>query len=708
MKAAAAIQRMLGANSIAVIGASNRMGYGGRVVANLRSGGYPGRIYPVNPRHSEIQGMRAYPSVIDVPDDVDLAVIVVPADVVGTVLQDCGRKGVGSVSIISAGFAEHNEEGVILQEELRGIGRRYGVRFSGPNSVGIANTTDRIFAAAPREPLWSRSEVDLPAGRISVLSQSGALAFSTILCRAYERGVGLRHIVSVGNQADLTLTDFLEYLVDLDDATQAVAVFMEGLPAGEGRRFLEIARRAARLNKPIVVLKVGRSVQSAQNARSHTAALAGDDRVYSGAFDQGAVVRVRDPDELWEIGDLLSSLTLPRSGGAGVVAGSGGMNSLVVDHLLGEGVVVPPIGNQTLHHVIGLLGERGSAGNPTDASGHLTEDSMRGILSAISSDPAIDVTVACLTQLTSGERAMKAAGQIAGAQQDTGRPFVAIWASAQQSDLHEGTSDDGPRLLREAGIPVFHEPFKASRALGIAARYAARVEVIVADDSGQEEIPADLGEVPERFTSLMRMLERAGIGIPQTAECDDVDGAVSIASAIGYPVVLKVDVPGVAHKTEVGGVHLDIKDDDALASALREMDGRTRHLGSERRFVVQEQVAPGTEYLLGGLRDPVFGPLVSLGSGGIWVELINDVEFRVAPVSPAEAESMVDGLAASRTLGGARGRPVADRAALVDAIVQFSRLFAFRADLEELEINPLIVLPAGMGVRAVDVALIES
>ena len=339
------IQNFLKPRSIAVIGASEGADYGGRLLRNLREGGFKGTIYPVNPRRPEVQGMRAWQDVSEIPEAADLAAIVVPPRALASVVESCGKRGIRACAIITAGFGERGAEGEKEQKALLALARQVGVRFTGPNSLGVANIRDRIFAAASSASGWDKP--DLRPSGISVISQSGALSFNPIPSRAGERGLGLRAIVSLGNQGDLTVSDFVEYFVESDEDTRAVALFLEGLPANEGQRLLKVARRARELNKPIIAVKVGRSPATAAVARSHTAALTGDDAIYQGAFRAAHITRADDLDELWETGSLLAAYPdFSPSQGVGFLSNSGGMNSLFTDQCGIQGVAMAPIADR--------------------------------------------------------------------------------------------------------------------------------------------------------------------------------------------------------------------------------------------------------------------------------------------------------------------------------------------------------------------------
>ncbi len=700
------IRAMLNPRSIAVIGASNRMEYGGRVVANLKSGGFPGEIYPVNPKETEIQGLKAYADVRDIPGPVDMAVIVVPARAMLDVVKAAGEKGIRAGVVISAGFAERGADGIALQRQVVDLARSYGMRLSGPNSLGVSNLQDRVFATGPN---WDWSVQKTKPGPISVVSQSGALAFTTLLSRAQEGGVGFRHLVSVGNQADLTVVDFIEYLVEADEGTKVIAVFLEGLPPGDGKRFMRVARRAAVLGKPILVLKVGRSDQGRQAALSHTAALVGKDAVYEAAFRQCAVVRVADLDDLWEAGYLFSAVPrLSRDGGVGVLSNSGGMNSLFADICGEAGVPVPPIGDATTEEIERLLAGRGSAGNPVDASGQLTKDSLHDILRSLQDDPQINLITLALTALASGKRSLDISRNVCAAYAKASLPFVVLWASSTTAHGVVTAQTAGFMQIREAGIPMFQEPTKCARALRWLRDYHAGRQDVVKQLQARDEALSDHGApVTGDHVQGLQLLSDAGIPVAVTLVATGLASALECAGRIGYPVVLKIDAPELLHKTEVGGVELNVGDAQALASAYANVWGRTSALGERRRVLVQQQVSGGVEFILGGMMDPVFGPVVMLGAGGVWVEVADDISLRVAPVDADTAKSMLAELKSAKLLQGLRGQPPRDADALIDALVRFSRLLVSCASqVAGLEVNPILVLPKGQGVRAVDMLVL--
>jgi acyl-CoA synthetase (NDP forming) len=701
------LRAMLSPRSIAVVGASNEMEYGGRVVFNLKSAGYTGAIYPVNPRQDVIQGLKAYKDVRDIPGPVDLAVLVVSSRVMPDVVRACGEKGIKAGTIISAGYAEQGEEGLQRQNELVRLAHSYGMRLSGPNSLGVANLSERMFAAGSTCD-WDVFR-NIPSS-ISVISQSGALAFTNMLTRAQERGIGFRNLVSVGNQGDLSVVDFVQYMVDADDGTRVIAIFLEGLPAGEGRRLVEVARRAARLGKAILVFKVARSEQGQQAARSHTAALIGKDAIYDGVFRQCGIVRVTDIDDLWEAGQLFASVgELQGDCGIGFLSNSGGMNSVFVDACGGEGVPMPAIQPESFDGIADILAGRGSSGNPVDASGQLTKPSLQDIIGLLERDSAISMVGIGCTTMGSGKRSLEVAQHVCEAHAKGRVPYFMLWASGTMLHGVPNTETAGLARVQAAGIPVFHESLKCARSLRWLREYSLRRRAILAAGDTPPEI-AEATAVPQNdFMQGMALLERSGIPTASTVAVAGLSGALDAAATMGYPVVLKIDAPGLMHKTEIQGVVTGVADAATLKIEYGALWKRTAALGAQRRVIVQQQVGDAVEFIFGGVFDKIFGPVVMVGTGGIWVELAEDVAFRAAPIDTATAHTMLAELRGAKLLRGLRGAAPRDTIALVSALVRFSELVASFGDrVAECEINPVLVLPEGQGVKAVDVLIVPS
>lgn len=693
------IQNFLKPRSIAVIGASEGADYGGRLLRNLREGGFKGTIYPVNPRRPEVQGMRAWQDVSEIPEAADLAAIVVPPRALASVVESCGKRGIRACAIITAGFGERGAEGEKEQKALLALARQVGVRFTGPNSLGVANIRDRIFAAASSASGWDKP--DLRPSGISVISQSGALSFNPIPSRAGERGLSLRAIVSLGNQGDLTVSDFVEYFVESDEDTRAVALFLEGLPANEGQRLLKVARRARELNKPIIVVKVGRSPATAAVARSHTAALTGDDAIYQGAFRAAHITRADDLDELWETGSLLAAYPdFSPSQGVGFLSNSGGMNSLFTDHCGIQGVAMAPIADDTLKGIEAVLAGFGGAGNPADVTGNIARPTLVDLTDLFTGDPAVDLMVVGTTGSAIGQRSLDIASSVKTARTHTKKPFVGLWFSAMSGTTPENS---GAAVLAADGVPMFTEPSKCARA--ISALYAYRRKLAPAP--APIDFPAEVtaGAWEETQQDALRLLATCGISTAQLHETRGVDDAIAKADGAGYPVVLKIEAPGLRHKTEHGGVRVGIADADALRRVWTALWDDTASLGPDRTIMLQKQLS-GLELLLGSRIDPTFGPVVALGAGGTMVEIERDLVFRPAPLDAETVRDMFDFLRVSRRFGSIRGAPPRDVESLVSTVVRFSALAAALAKSgTEIEINPLMLLGEGSGVCAVDARL---
>lgn len=705
-ESAALVGRFVNPRTIAVVGASEGTEYGGKLVRNLLNGGFPKeRLCPVNPKLETVQGIKAYKDIRDVPIPVDLAVVVVRSDIVPDVLRGCAEKGIAAANIISAGFGEQGPEGLARQNALVTLARELGIRLVGPNSLGITNVNDGIFATSA-SLVWEGGPPIIPGG-ISLISQSGALAYTPLARRAAERGIGYRAVASVGNQADLTVSDFVEYFAAHDPQTSVIAVYLEGLPVGDGRRFLDAVRTARAHGKPVLVLKVGRTAVGEQAARSHTAAFTGSDRVYNGCFEQAGAVRVEDLDDLWEVGDLFRLiLAFEPRGGIGMMSNSGGFNSVFVDQCGIREVPIASASQETADKLDEILKGFGHAGNPADITNHIGRDSLVPLLHSLSADPEVDLMVVGITPVGRGERALKIAGgiqQALNSQPTSAKPYVVLWPAAGSAESEEYA---GPLRLHREGIPVFREAAKCARALQMFRGYhVQRSQPGEAPDRPNRPAPIQGTEaLPEVFDPMaaLQALSAAEIPIARSLQAADASAALRAAEELGYPITLKLDALGLGHKSEVGAVRSGISLARELAVACEQMWERTGAVPDRRGFIVQEQ-ASGHEIIVGGVQDPVFGPVVMVGSGGIWAEVHRDVVFRPAPVDAATARGMLERLASAPLLRGARGQGPYDVDAAAEAIVRFSELFAGLAPfVTQFELNPLFVLPEGGGVRAVD------
>lgn len=696
----AAIHKMLHPRSIAVVGATPRQQYGGRLLSTVLKARDRVRVYPVNPKYTEIAGVTCYPSVEDLPEGPDLATIVVPHPQVLGVLEGCQRKGVGSAIVISAGFAERGtREGRALQERLAAFVKESGLRISGPNCLGVANVKDDIWPMAMGSVATA---ADVP-GAIGLVCQSGATAFGPLRTRAADAGIGYTYIISTGNEADLEFADYARYLLD-DPATRVIAGFVEGFKTAE--KFVALAKLAGERGKPIVLVKIGRSEAGSRAAGSHTGALTGSDARFDAVCAQYGVVRVQDYDELLETSQLLAQAPRPDPPGIAVVSHSGGVNSLTADMLGMAGLHLPPLRAAVRDDLNGMLKDFGWAANPADLTGYLNSDAFPHIIESIANQPEVGMLVIA----SSGSEGR--AEEAISLRQRTGKGVVYMWT---------GTRSDGKGLatLKAAALPIFYSP--VALALGLKSLHGYHAWREQRLRSGFATAPALTREQREAKTGLAkgiknqnalsefdskRLIETWGVRGTREAQASSAADAVAAAERLGYPVAMKADSAAIRHKTEVGVVRLALGDAAQVHSAYDDVMARASACAPEADVagvLVQEMVTNGVEAIVGVSYDEQLGPILLFGSGGVLVEVYHDVALRRCPITTSEALEMISQVRGVRLLRGFRGRPPADIEALAQTLVDVSYL-AVHLDghLTELDINPLMVLPAGEGVRAAD------
>ena len=695
----ASIHKMLNPRSIAVVGATERPQYGGRFLRAALQAGDRVRVYPVNPRYDELLGHKCYASVLDLPEAPDAVGVIVPYHRVIPVLRESAERGAGSAIVISAGFSERGvEERRELQAELGEVARETGVRVSGPNCLGLANIKDDVWACSS-----SRLEgVELKSGNVGLVCQSGASAFGPFLSRAVGRGVGYSYIVSTGNEADLEAPDFARYLLD-DDDTKVIAMFIEGFK--NARKFLEVARLAAERGKPIVAVKIGRSDLGTRAARSHTAALTGVDEVYDAAFEQYGVVRVHDWDKLLEVAQLLSVGKSPAQRGISLVSHSGGVCSLTADNLGDAGLELPELSDPARDAINDILEGFGWAANPADITGHASRDTVLPIMEHMIDEPEVGTLV--VASSASDEQARHVIDV-----RDRRDELVTFLYTGNELGASTGLDS-----LKDAGVPVFHSPENLASALRKFQDYHAWLESRVRSGFGSarhmsEAQSAFADKLVERSESNLseyeakRLIEHWDVPIVTERLAASEDQAVEAAREIGFPVVVKVNSPDILHKTEAGALKIGLADEDAVRAAYREVVANAESYAPGARIegvLVGEMVHGGTEVIVGVSYDAQLGPVLLFGMGGVLVEVMRDVALRVCPISRLDAEEMVAQVRGSRLLRGFRGQPKADVEALVDTLVRVSGLaINLEGVIDELDINPLAVLPEGQGVIALD------
>ena len=671
----ASLRPFFEARSVAVLGASARRGtIGGELFRNILAGDYAGAAYPVNRKAESVAGVRGYGSIGDVPDEVDLAVVCVPASAVIDAVRTALDAGVHAICVISAGFAEVGSEGEERQRDLLALVRAHGARLLGPNCLGVSSTAVRLNATfASRAPV---------PGNIGFSSQSGALGLA-LLEASVSRGIGLSAFVSIGNKADISSNDLLEWWED-DDATALVLLYVESF--GNPRRFGTLARRVAR-SKPILAVKSGTTGAGARAASSHTAALAGSEAAVDALFHQAGVIRAGSLEELIDVAALLSSQPMPRGRRVAVLTNAGGLGILCADACGAAGLELPRVADETVDALEGMLPAEASVANPVDMLGSATESSYRETLPALLADPGIDAVIVLFVPAVSATaRAVADAIADASAESSGEKPILAVVMTA------EGIPE---RLRTEPGVAAFSYPESAARALGRAAQRADWLRRPLGSVPAVEGIDRSAGAaVVEKVlaTDEDRWLDPAetrqlllAYGFPLVPErvAISAEEAVSRARELGFPVVVKTATAG-AHKTETGGIALDLFDEEAVRVAVDRIGPPV---------VVQPMIEGGAELLAGLVQDPVFGPLVAFGPGGVFAELIGEAEFRIAPLTDVDAEELVLGGKVGRLVRGFRGAPPADVNALVDLLHRLARLGLDLPAVAELDLNPVLGLP---------------
>jgi len=694
------IHKMLNPRSIAVVGASPKGGYGGRLLNAVLKAKDRVRIYPVNPNYDEIAETKCYRSIADLPEAPDLVGIVVPYDKVLPVMKECAAKKAGSAIVISAGFAERGIDSRLdLQKQVGAYAKESGLRITGPNCLGLANVREDIWATASSRTLGGLT------GHIALVCQSGATAFGPFLLRAVDAGIGLSHIISTGNETDLDFADFARYLVD-DPDTRVIAGFVEGFK--DVQKFIAVAQLAAERGKPIVLIKIGRSASGAEAARSHTAALTGADDLYEAVFRQYGVIRVQDYDELLEVSHLLANCKKPPQRGISVVSHSGGISSLTADMLGLAGLDLPQLTPHARDGINGILKDFGWAANPADVTGFARGEHFPKIMDYMIGEP----TVGTLVIASAG--AGNQVEQVIAQRDASDKGVVFFWTASR------GDKTTLPKL-KASNIPIFYSPEKLARGLKFMLDYHAwrdsrttgGAAKITAPDAAQKKVLQQLGTLGRTTLSeseSKQAIAAWGVSAPREILATSAAGAAEAAKKIGYPVVMKVDSPDILHKTEAGVVRLGLRNAEEAQAAYAEiMANAAKHAANAKinGAIVQEMVTGGVEVIVGVSYDAQLGPMLLFGSGGVMVEVYNDVALRHCPITRSEAVEMIAEVKGAKLLRGFRGKPAADVDALADTLVRVSQL-AVHLDgkLAELDINPLMVLPKGQGVKAVDALVV--
>ena len=682
------LDAILKPKSIAVVGASRQkdtIGY--QILSNLVTWGFNGLVYPVNPHAAQIHSIKCWPSVAAIPEPVDLAVIVVPKQLVLGVVDECGRKGVKGLVVITAGFAEVGGDGVERERALLALVRRHGMRMVGPNCMGVLNTDPAVSMLATFAPRMPRH------GPVAIVSQSGALGQS-ILDYGEELGIGIYQFVSVGNKPDISGNDLLEYWAD-DPNCRAILMYLESF--GNPRRFAELARAITR-KKPIFVVKAGRTAAGARAASSHTAALAGTDLAADVLMAQCGVVRAQTVEELFDYAMAFPRLPLPKGNRVAIVSNAGGPAIILADACESNGLAIPELAPQTQAAIRARVAEEAAVRNPVDLIASARADAYREVIRLVQQDPSVDAIIASFIPPL-GMQARDVARAIRDAHQ--ARPDLPLIAVM----LGKKGVPDAMEELVEAGIPAYVFPESAARALAALNRYrlwlerpAGAVQRYPVDRAAADRIIA--GAIADGRDKLLEgealaLLDAYGIPTAPWKVVHTVDEAVAAAKRMTSPVVLKTVSRTIVHKSDVGGVVVGLDGDKPIRDGWKRMHTRVKErAGIEPEAVlVQAMCSGGRETIVGMTRDPKAGPLVMFGLGGIFVEVLKDVVFRVHPVTDVDAREMVRGIRGYGLLEGVRGETSVDLVALEEMVQRVSQLVGEQEAIAEMDINPLAAFP---------------
>ncbi len=687
--------------SIAVIGASEKPGVGKAIFSNIING-YKGKIYPITPSNPSVFGFKAYKSVLEVPEEIDLAVIATPNKIVPAVMEEVGKKNIKGVIIVSAGFKEADEQGANLEREISTIGKKYDIRIIGPNCLGIMSLSQRNLMNA------TFLKITPKFGGIALVSQSGAICAATVE-DAIGQGIGFSKVVSMGNKVDMDENDILELLSE-DTETKVIVMYLEDIH--DGRRFMEIAKRITIQNKkPIIVLKAGRTPEGAKAAMSHTGALMGSDEIYDSLFAQSGVIRVDTMQDLFDLSTAFSKQPIPPDqGGVAIVSNAGGPAIISTDACSKYRLKMADL-SSSIEAIAEVIPPHGSARNPVDIVGDADYGRFEKVLAIVLSNQNVgSVVTMCTPSATLDYNEL--ARTIVKASRNSGKTMLAALMG-----LAEGT--ENKQILSDGNIPHFMYAEPAIKTLN--AMYSYR-DWLGSARASPREFKVDKQRVKALFDNIAQqgrknlleeegyeVLSSYGFSTPRSFLGTTEEECTRAArDEIGYPVVMKIVSPDIIHKSDAGGVKVGLKNDDEVRAAFKEISNNAKKYKSNARIkgiLVQEMITSAKEIILGSKKDPLFGPLIMVGLGGIYVEILKDVVFRLAPIDEHEAEKMVESIRSIKLLKGIRGEPPSDLAAVVDCLQRLSQLIIDFPEIEEFDINPLLVLERGKGVRVADVRI---
>jgi 4-hydroxybutyrate---CoA ligase (ADP-forming) len=703
MSTAALKNIFLSPQSIAVIGASEKAGIGKAIFSNIING-YKGKIYPVTPSNPTVSGLRAYKSVLDIPQNIDLAVIATPNRIVPAVMEEVGKKNIKGAIIVSAGFKEVDQQGALLENEVAAIGKKYGIRIIGPNCLGIMSLSKQSMMNA------TFLKITPEYGNIALVSQSGAICAATVE-DAMAQGIGFSKVISMGNKVDMDENDILELLSE-DLETTVIVMYLEDVH--DGRRFMEIAKRITGENKkPIVVLKAGKTPEGAKAAISHTGALMGADEVYDALFIQSGVIRVDTMQSLFELATAFSKQPIPSTkAGIVIVSNAGGPAIISTDECSKYSLKMADV-SSLKEDLTKVIPSHGSTRNPIDLVGDADSGRFERVLSKVLPASNVGAVVTMCTPSATLDY-NELAKTIVKTSKGTGKTVLAALMG-----LAEGT--ENKQILSEGGIPHFMYAEPAIKTLEAMNRFGAWLE---RPKDRPKHFPVDQEKIKTVFYNVRKagrvnLLEEEGYEVlaaygfptPKNILVTSEEQCIRAANEIGYPVVLKIASPDIIHKSDAGGVKVGLNNNDEVQRAFRSIIENARKYRTDAKIqgiLVQEMVQSGKEIILGSKKDPLFGSLIMFGLGGIYVEVLKDVIFRLAPVGQEEAKRMVDSIKTVKLLKGVRGEKPSDLQSIIDNLQRLSQLVTEFPEIEEFDMNPLLVFEEGKGACAVDVRMTLS
>ncbi len=687
-------------SSVAVIGASRESGkVGNTILNNIINSKFEGRIFPINPKTDIIHGLKCYNSILEVAQDIDLAVIVIPGKHVLSVLDECYQKKVGAAIIISAGFKEVGKEGAKLEMKLVKKAKEYGIRILGPNCLGMINTSQPIDASfSPTLPM---------PGNISFISQSGALGTSVLDWAKYAN-MGISKFVSLGNKADISENDCIAYLKD-DDSCNVITAYLEGVK--DGREFINICSEVSK-HKPIIVVKAGNTSAGAKAVSSHTGTLAGSGAAYNASFKQSGIIRAHTIKNLFDYANTFANQPLPKGKKVAIITNAGGPGIMATDACELSGISLAALDTETIDRLKEFLPAAANFYNPIDVLGDAGADRYQKTVETVLGDQNVDAVIVILTP-QAVTQPYKTAQAIVEELKDCTEKVPMIGCFMGGASVQKGI-----QYLRDKGIPNYDIPESAVEALKVMIEYnlwknrqsqppkkfkADKKKVRKLFDRRIKEERYNLGEIEAR-----KVLKAYDIAIPQAKLAKDVDEAVNIAQNIGYPVVLKIVSPTILHKTDVGGIKVGIESKEELVEEFEQMLWDVKRYMPDaniKGILIQEMVELKKETIIGINNDPQFGPMIMFGLGGIYVEVLKDVSFRIAPITREDAQEMINEIKAVQLLKGSRGEQPSDIESIIDVLLKISQMVIDFPEIIEMDINPLFVKTEGKGAIAGDVRI---